>query len=136
MRGLKKLKEIQRLIGRITSLTRFLPRKDEKAKPIMNLLKRKKRFRWDQECEEDFQDLNLTPAKPPLLSKNSLGFSFVFNILIILYLHASIVILIGSLVSSTRSSSAFRVSMFPTSSCRNCQNQGYPIFTKIRVSVH
>lgn len=69
MRGLKKLKEIQRLIGRITSLTRFLPRKDEKAKPIMNLLKRKKRFRWDQECEEDFQDLNLTPAKPPLLSK-------------------------------------------------------------------
>lgn len=47
MRSLENLKENQRLTGRIGSLTIFLPRIAEKAKPIINLLKKAKRSQWD-----------------------------------------------------------------------------------------
>jgi len=42
MRSPRNVKEAQRLVGRITSLSRFFPRITEKAKPIMNLLKKTK----------------------------------------------------------------------------------------------
>ena len=35
----------------------------------MNLLKKTKTFRWDQECDEVFQNLKLTPVTPPTLAK-------------------------------------------------------------------
>jgi len=59
MRSPRNIKEIQRLIDRIASLTRFLPWIVEKVKPIMNLLKKAKRFKWDKECEDDFQALKI-----------------------------------------------------------------------------
>jgi len=42
IRSPKNIKEIQRIIGQIASLTSFLPNIAEKAKHIMNLLKRAK----------------------------------------------------------------------------------------------
>jgi len=69
MRSPKTFKEIQRLTGRIASLIRFLPWIAEKARPIMNLLKKTKKFKWDQEYEQAFQNLKLTLATLPLLIK-------------------------------------------------------------------
>lgn len=40
--------------GIIASLSRFLPRIAERAKPIMNLLNKAKNFVWDEDYEEVF----------------------------------------------------------------------------------
>ena len=48
------MKEAQRLVCTIASLSRFLPRIVEKAKSIMNLRKKAKNFQWNDECEETF----------------------------------------------------------------------------------
>jgi len=45
MRSPKNLKEIQRLIGRLTTLSRFVPKLAEKTKPIVQFLRRASKFR-------------------------------------------------------------------------------------------
>ena len=40
MRSPKNLKEIQRLVGRLTSLSRFLPQLTERIKPILRIMKK------------------------------------------------------------------------------------------------
>lgn len=82
MRSLTNLKEIQRLIGCIASLTRFLPRIAKRAILIMNLLKKTTKFSWDQECEQAFQDLKLTLSTPPLLVKPNNQKSLIIYLLV------------------------------------------------------
>jgi len=55
IRSPRNMKEAQRLVTRIASLSRFLPRNVEKAKSIMNLHKKEKNFQWNDECEENFR---------------------------------------------------------------------------------
>nr|KYP74504.1 Transposon Ty3-I Gag-Pol polyprotein [Cajanus cajan] len=55
MRSPTNIKEVQRLSGRLTSLSRFLPCMAETAKPILSLLKKSDRFKWTDECEASFQ---------------------------------------------------------------------------------
>lgn len=64
MRSLRNIKEAQRLVGRIASLSRFLPRIVEKVKLIINLLKKTKNFQWNEECKEAFRQLEITLATP------------------------------------------------------------------------
>lgn len=66
MRSLKNLKEAQSLAGRIASLSRFLPRIVQKAKPVMNLLKK-----WNEKCKQTFWQLDITLATPIVLTKPS-----------------------------------------------------------------
>jgi len=47
MQSPKNIKEVQRLIGRLTTLSRFMPKMVEKIKPIITLLKKTSRFQWD-----------------------------------------------------------------------------------------
>jgi len=47
MRSPKNLKEIQRLVGRLTSLARFLPKLTEKIKPILKIMKKQTADKWD-----------------------------------------------------------------------------------------
>ena len=47
----KNLKEVQRLVGKLNSLSRFLPVLAEKTKPIINLLKKSENFVWSEQCE-------------------------------------------------------------------------------------
>jgi len=54
IRSPRNVKETQRLASRIASLSRFLPRIAERAKPIMNLLNKAKNFVWDEDYEEVF----------------------------------------------------------------------------------
>ena len=46
------IKEVQRLIGRIMALSRFLSRASDKCQPFFQVLK--KAFQWDTKCEEAF----------------------------------------------------------------------------------
>nr|KYP54579.1 Retrovirus-related Pol polyprotein from transposon 17.6 [Cajanus cajan] len=68
MRSPQNLKEVQRLVGRLTSLSRFLPCLAETAKPIIRLLKKVK-FEWSADCEEAFQTLKQRLGSRPILSK-------------------------------------------------------------------
>jgi len=51
MRSPKNVKEIQRLVGKLTAMARFIPRLAEKTGPIIRLLKKRSKFEWDEECE-------------------------------------------------------------------------------------
>nr|KYP69821.1 Retrovirus-related Pol polyprotein from transposon 297 family [Cajanus cajan] len=69
MRSPQNHKEVQRLAGRLASLSRFIPKMAEKAKPIFNLLKKPKNFVWDDRCEQAFSDFKIFLSAPPILTK-------------------------------------------------------------------
>nr|KYP70107.1 Retrovirus-related Pol polyprotein from transposon 17.6 [Cajanus cajan] len=69
MRSPTNIKEVQRLSGRLTSLSRFLPCMADTAKPILSLLKKADRFKWTDECEASFQQFKGKLGTPPVLSK-------------------------------------------------------------------
>ena len=46
------IKEVQRLIGRIVALSRFVSKASDKCQPLFQVLK--KSFQWDTYCEEVF----------------------------------------------------------------------------------
>jgi len=55
MRSPNSIKEVQQLLGRLTALSRFIPRLAERTKPIVQLLRKGKKFAWDDRCEEIFK---------------------------------------------------------------------------------
>ena len=55
-------KEIQRLTGRIATLSRFVSRFSDKCQPFLQVLK--KAFHWDARCEEAFSALKTHPSSP------------------------------------------------------------------------
>jgi len=69
MRSLNNLKEVQRLLGRLTSLSRFMPRLADKVKPILKLMKKAEKFSWNETFEEVFKTVKKTLSQPPVLSK-------------------------------------------------------------------
>ena len=69
MRSPTTIKEVQRLIGRLTAISRFLPKLAEQTQPIIQLLKKSTRFTWTDDCEQIFQKLKTTLTSPPILHK-------------------------------------------------------------------
>nr|KYP39701.1 Retrovirus-related Pol polyprotein from transposon 297 family [Cajanus cajan] len=69
MRSPSNLKEVQKLAGRLTTLSRFLPCMAETSRPILGLLKKANRFQWTDECEESFQLFKKRLGTPPVLTK-------------------------------------------------------------------
>ena len=65
------IKEVQRLIGRIAALSRFVSRASDKCQPFFQVLK--KAFRWDTKCEEAFSALKTYLSSPPILVSPSEG---------------------------------------------------------------
>ena len=57
------IKEVQRLIGRIAALSRFVSRSSDKCQPFFQVLK--KAFQWDTKCEEAFSALKTYLSSPP-----------------------------------------------------------------------
>ena len=57
------IKEVQRLIGRIATLSRFVSRASDKCQPFFQVLK--KAFQWDTKCEEAFSALKTYLSSPP-----------------------------------------------------------------------
>ena len=60
------MKEVQRLMGCIVALNRFVSRAMDKRLPFFKTLKQA--FLWIDECEATFQALKDYLSKPPLLS--------------------------------------------------------------------
>ena len=69
MRNPTTIKEVQRLIGHLTVISRFLPELVEQTQPIVQLLKKSTRFTWIDDCEQIFQKLKTIPISPPILHK-------------------------------------------------------------------
>ncbi|XP_025664561.1 uncharacterized protein [Arachis hypogaea] len=69
----KNLKDIQKLTGRLTALSRFLGASAQKATPFFNLMKKGAPFKWETECEEAFQHFKRVLAEPSILAKPQTG---------------------------------------------------------------
>ena len=59
------IKEVQRLIRRIATLSRFISRASDKCQPFFQVLK--KAFQWDTKCEEAFSALKTYLSSPPII---------------------------------------------------------------------
>jgi len=60
---------VQKLNERLASLSKFLPKLVEKAKPLYKLLRKMKPFSWDEACKQAFLAFKKTIATPPILSQ-------------------------------------------------------------------
>jgi len=70
MRSPTTIKEVQHLIGRLTTTSRFLPKLVEQTQLIVQLLKKSARFTLTDNCEQIFQKLKTTLTSPPILHKS------------------------------------------------------------------
>ena len=69
MRSPKNLKEIQQLLGRLTTLSRFVPRLAERIRPIAQMLRKSSKFSWNEECEQIFGQLKAFLSSPAVIKK-------------------------------------------------------------------
>ena len=73
-------KEIQRLTGRITALSRFVSRSCDKCLPFCQVLK--KAFHWDAQCKEAFLAMKTYLSSPPVLVSPSEGELLTFYLVV------------------------------------------------------
>ena len=64
----KDAKQVQRLIGMIAALGRFISQSTEKCRPFFWLLGKKRKFLWDEDCSAAFQRIKTYLSFPPCLS--------------------------------------------------------------------
>ncbi|KAL0285959.1 UNVERIFIED_CONTAM: hypothetical protein Sangu_2757300 [Sesamum angustifolium] len=69
MKAPTNINEVQRLIGRIATLSRFLSKAAEKSLPFFKVLRKAKKFEWDASYEQVFEELKKYLAGLPLLVK-------------------------------------------------------------------
>lgn len=68
LRSPKTIKEVQRLVGSLITLSRFLFKVADKQLPFFRALKRIKNFEWNDDYEEAFRKLKVYLADLPILS--------------------------------------------------------------------
>jgi hypothetical protein len=66
MRPPRNLKEMQRLVGCMAALGRFITRSGEKALPFFKLMKRTGKFEWTPEADKAFAELKRYLTSPPI----------------------------------------------------------------------
>ena len=62
------VKEVQRLVGRIASLGRFVSKSADRCAEFFKILQNPHEFKWTEECQKTFQDLKNFLASPPVLA--------------------------------------------------------------------
>ncbi|KAI3783284.1 hypothetical protein L1987_42361 [Smallanthus sonchifolius] len=62
-------KDVQRLTRRVAALNRFISRSSEKCKEFYDILKKNKRFEWEEKHEQALQSLKEYLSSAPLLMK-------------------------------------------------------------------
>ncbi|XP_075640353.1 uncharacterized protein LOC142612114 [Castanea sativa] len=62
-------KEVQKLVGMIAALNRFISWSADRCRPFYRLLHKWKDFRWTDECNLAFEDLKQYLSRPPILSR-------------------------------------------------------------------
>jgi hypothetical protein len=73
MRPPARIKDIQKLIGSLAALSRFISRLAERALPFFKLLRKSGPFSWTEEAEQAFQELKQHLMSLPILVAQSLG---------------------------------------------------------------
>ncbi|KAK4390191.1 hypothetical protein Sango_2082400 [Sesamum angolense] len=73
MQSPRTVKEVQKLVGRIAALNRFISRSSDRGLPFFKVLKKIERFSWTEQCQAAFKDLKKYLASPPLLTQPRLG---------------------------------------------------------------
>lgn len=66
-------KELQRLIGKLATLGRFIARFTDKLRSLFLALKRANTIRWTEECQSVFEEIKRYLTQPPSLSSPQLG---------------------------------------------------------------
>ena len=61
-------KEVQKLTGMLAALNRFISKFADRCRPFYQLLKKWKRFQWDEECDTAFRDLKDYLMQAPVLT--------------------------------------------------------------------
>ncbi|XP_042386566.1 uncharacterized protein LOC121978264 [Zingiber officinale] len=69
----RNMKEVQRLTGWITALSRFISKTVDWSLPFFKILRRAAKFQWDQECDQAFEELNVYLNSLPVLAKPAAG---------------------------------------------------------------
>ncbi|XP_019159880.1 PREDICTED: uncharacterized protein LOC109156477 [Ipomoea nil] len=67
------VKDLQRLTGRLATLSRFLSKAADKAVPFFEAIKKKEGFVWTAECQQSFEELKRYLSTPPVLSTPQVG---------------------------------------------------------------
>ncbi|KAL2226838.1 UNVERIFIED_CONTAM: Retrovirus-related Pol polyprotein from transposon [Sesamum indicum] len=73
LRSPSSIKEMQKLTGKIASLSRFISRSADRGLPFFKALRKPKSFAWTPECEQALQELKEYLTKPPLLANPKEG---------------------------------------------------------------
>jgi hypothetical protein len=63
----KTIKDVQKLIGCMVALNRFISRFGERGLPFLKLLKNHDKFNWTEEANQALQDLKHYLQSPPIL---------------------------------------------------------------------
>ena len=90
-------REVQRLIGRVAALNRFISRSTDKCLPFYDTLKGNKKFEWTKECKKAFYHLKHYLATPPVLAKPVEGEP------LFMYIAVSVTAVSGVLIREERS---------------------------------
>ncbi|KAL0430800.1 UNVERIFIED_CONTAM: hypothetical protein Sradi_0706000 [Sesamum radiatum] len=69
----KTQKEVQKLTGKIASLSRFISRYADRSLLFFKTLGKAKEFKWTEECEQALKDLKCYLVTPPLLANPKQG---------------------------------------------------------------
>jgi hypothetical protein len=70
---IKDLKGVQRVMGCLAALSRFISRLDEKGLPLYRLLRKAERFTWTPEAEEALRNLKALLTNAPILVPPAAG---------------------------------------------------------------
>ncbi|KAL0456100.1 UNVERIFIED_CONTAM: Transposon Ty3-I Gag-Pol polyprotein [Sesamum latifolium] len=73
MKAPTNIKEVQRLIGMVAALSRFISKVAEKSLPFLKELRKTKNFEWDASCQQAFEELKSYLAGLLLLVKPCQG---------------------------------------------------------------
>jgi hypothetical protein len=68
MGPIRDLKGVQKVLGCLAALSRFISRLSEKGLPLYRLLKKHERFSWTAEAQEALDKLKATLARAPILT--------------------------------------------------------------------
>src|ERR1044072_8074308 len=68
MKSPTSVKEVQQLTGKLAALGRFLPAAADRSRPLYDLLRKGKTFKWSEEAEQIFADFKESLGSPPVLT--------------------------------------------------------------------
>nr|XP_025638662.1 uncharacterized protein LOC112733791 [Arachis hypogaea] len=69
MKSPRSVKDVQRLAGRLTALSRFLGASAAKALPFFNLMRKGIMFEWTPACEQAFKQFKEIISTPPVFTR-------------------------------------------------------------------